>query len=274
MCNDTQATNPMAVALSSHYERTLSSADINIWLASSDQVTPALHAGYGLLLTAAELEQEARFRFESDRCRYRVTRALLRTVLSRYYPLPSQDWRFNAGPYGRPEISHPAACAGLSFNISHSGGLIALAVSTTRAVGIDVESLRGRCSCLDIAEHYFAPEEYAALLTLPANQQLFGFLEYWTLKESYIKARGMGLSLPLHQFAFDLAESRKIHFTTYPDLEDDATRWQFWQYRLSPEHVLAVCGSRRGTGTAVVKMRRVVPQLSEEDLLCEPLRTT
>ena len=272
--NDTPATNPMTVVPSSHHEFTLSSAGIKIWLASYDQVTPAQYAEYGPLLTATELEQEARFRFESDRCRYRVTRALLRTVLSRYYPLPPKDWQFLVGPYGRPEISHQAACAGISFNISHCAGIIALAVSTTRAVGIDVECLRERFSCLEIAEHYFAPEENKALQTLPASQQPLGFLEYWTLKESYIKARGMGLSLPLHRFSFNLSESGRIHFTTHPDLKDDAARWQFWQYRLSPEHVLAVCADRCDSCEAVLKMLRVVPLLREEDLLCELLRTS
>lgn len=262
----------MIIEPASPSERKHSMADIHVLLVLHDQVPEREFANYRLLLTEEERAREACFRFENDRRRYRVTRALLRTVLSRYYPLPPAEWRFEPGPYGRPEIVHPKVCTGLSFNLSHSAKVIALAVSETRTVGIDVECLRGRDSCLDIAEHYFAPEEYSSLLRLPAEQRPSGFLEYWTLKESYIKARGMGLSLPLHQFAFDLSAPGTIRFTTHPELADAAARWQFWQYRLSADSVMAICAERRDTRAAVVKVRRVLPRMMEEDLLCEPLR--
>ena len=92
----------------------------------------------------------------------------------------------------------------LNFNISHTKSLVLLGVTSDGALGVDVENCRSREAPLKIAHQFFAPEELAELQALPRAQQHDRFFEYWTLKESYIKARGMGLSLPfeLVQFPF------------------------------------------------------------------------
>src|SRR6185295_2220740 len=103
-----------------------------------------------------------------------------------------------------------AAEAGLSFNISHTRSLIVLAVAKERAVGVDVENVQAREIEIRVADRFFAVPEVAALHAVPPDRQQYRFFEYWTFKESYIKARGMGLSLPLGKFGFHFPAERAV----------------------------------------------------------------
>jgi 4'-phosphopantetheinyl transferase len=76
---------------------------------------------------------------------------------------------------------------------------------------------------------FLSAEELADLNATPAPQRRNQFVEYWTLKESYIKARSMGLSVPLDRFSFHLEIPGRVRITMDPDLEDSPTRWEFWQ---------------------------------------------
>ena len=256
-------------------EMTAPEQDIDVWLAVEDEIDEAARAGFGALMTAAEREQQQRFRFDHDRSRYLITRGMVRTVLSQYADIAPADWTFECNDYGRPHIAprHGEACA-LSFNISHSRGLIALAVARHRALGVDVEQLTQRPVSMDIAQRYFAPVEVADLARVPQAGQQDRFFEYWTLKESYIKARGMGLSIPLDQFAFHYPHEHAVQLTVDPALGDDAGRWRFWQCRPTPDHLLALC-AEQGEGPApTVRFHRLMAPTARARLELTFLRTS
>src|SRR6266700_428470 len=250
--------------------------EIHLWLAFYDEITEErLHVAYRDLLNSAEREQEQRSYFARDKRRYLITRALVRTVLSRYVPIAPREWSFSTNAYGRPEIINAQARdACLSFNISHTHSLIVLGVTRSRALGVDVENFREREVSIDIADHYFAQQEVAALGVVPPHQQQYRFFEYWTFKESYIKARGMGLSLPLDKFSFHYPDDHAVEITIDPELADDAGRWQFWQLRPAPEYLMAICAERAGAQSPRLIVRQVVPMLSEKDLSLELLRVS
>src|SRR2546423_8752516 len=163
----------------------LAATEIHLWLAFYDEINDAsLHSAYRELLNAAEKAQEPRFYFARDRQRYLITRALVRTVLSRYVSIRPQEWIFSTNAYGRPEVVNAQARAEwLSFNISHTHSLIVLGVTKRRALGVDVENVRAREVSIDIADHYFAPPEVAALAAVPRHQQQDRFFPYSTLQE-------------------------------------------------------------------------------------------
>lgn len=242
-----------------------SSGEIHLWLASYDEITDErLHAAYREVLDDGEREQEPRFYFARDRRRYLVTRALVRTVLSRYLPLGPAAWSFSTNAYGRPEIANALGRdAELSFNISHTHSLIVLGVTCRCALGVDVENIRAREVSIGIADRYFAAEEVAALRAAPSHDQQYRFFEYWTFKEAYIKARGMGLSLPLDKFSFHYPDEGGVEIAIHPELGDDPGRWQFWQFRPSDEYLMAICAERVNGRAATVVMRRTVPMVSE-----------
>jgi 4'-phosphopantetheinyl transferase len=254
----------------------LSLNEIHLWLAFYDRITDErLHCTYRELLDRAEREQESRFYFRRDRRRYLVTRALVRTVLSRYVSIDPADWIFRTNPYGRPEVSNPEAQgAHLSFNISHTHSLIVLGVRWRGALGVDVENIRARDASLDLAKHFFAPVEAAALAAIPHCQQQYRFFEYWTFKEAYIKARGMGLSLPLDKFSFHYPNDRTATIEIHPELADDPSRWQFWQFRPTPEYLVAVCAERVDARVSKLVVRVVSPGIGESAIEPELLRTS
>jgi 4'-phosphopantetheinyl transferase len=238
-------------------------AEIHLWLASYDGIADeGLHAAYRELLDAAEKEQERRFHFARDRRRYLVTRALVRTVLSRYLAIDPRECLFSANEYGRPGIVN-AQAAGLAFNISHTHSLIVLGVTRGRALGVDVENVRTRQAPIAVANRFFAPQEVTALAATPPHRQQYRFFEYWTFKESYIKARGMGLSLPLDKFSFRYPDDRTVEIAIDPELADDPARWQFWQCRPSADYLVAICAERAGPQPPRLTVRRTVPLVSE-----------
>lgn len=249
---------------------------IDVWLAYYNEIAdPRLHEEYRALLTEEERGKEFRFYFADDQRRYLVTRALVRTVLSRYLHVQPTDWRFANNHYGRPEISNLSRDeCGLCFNISHTKGLIALGVTHRRELGVDVENLRTREVSLDIADRFFAKPEVEELATVPKERQQDRFFEYWTFKESYIKARGMGLSIPLGQFSFHYPHERAVNIAIDPELGDDANRWSFWQYRPTAEYLMAVCAERRAGGAPSLTLRKVVPMVGEEVVEPQVLKTS
>jgi 4'-phosphopantetheinyl transferase len=250
----------------------LSPPEVHLWLAFHEEAGEALHEAYREILEPAEREREPRFHFAADRRRYLVTRALVRTVLARYVAVDPQDWRFADNAYGRPEIANPEGKrARLSFNISHTHDLIVLGVTRGRALGVDVENVGRRGAMTDVADHYFAPAEAAALARVPVAQQQHRFFEYWTFKESYIKARGMGLSLPLDGFSFQFPDDRSVELRIDRALGDDPRRWELVQLRPSPQHLLAVCAERVGAAPLQLIVRRTIP-LVGDTLLALPRR--
>jgi 4'-phosphopantetheinyl transferase len=213
---------------------------------------------YRSLMSADEHARMARFVFDRDRRAFLLTRALVRTTLSRYAPVAPAAWRFIANVHGRPEIlDRPPGVPDLRFNISHTDGLIACAVTIGREVGVDVERTSRHVEH-DIAGRFFAPAEVTDLRALPGDEQPRAFFDYWTLKEAYIKARGFGLALPLGDFAFKLNPPHPPAIAFEPALDDDPATWQFLQEWPTPEHRLALAIRREGDDLPV-RIREVVP---------------
>lgn len=247
---------------------------IQLWFAFCDEIADErLLAEYRRLLADEERQKEGRFHFARDRHRYLITRALVRTVLSRYASVTPQDWRFTEDAYGRPHIVNDHAVARrISFNVSHTRSLVVLGVSCERALGVDTEDVQTRRADLDIADHYFAADEVAQLRATPPELQPTRFFEYWTLKESYIKARGLGLSQPLEQFGFDLSQPQRVRIRFHPPLLDDPSRWIFWLLRAGADHYVTVCAERGGREPPQLSFTRIVPLRDEAALECEELR--
>jgi len=190
------------------------------------------------LLSEDERSRSARFVFARDRIHFVAAHALVRRALSTYLPLRADEWRFTTNAFGRPEVAGTDVEPRLRFNLSHTDGLVACAVTRGNDVGVDVETLQ-RGAPIDIAEDVLTQSELAALRELPISERPSRFLEYWTLKEAYVKARGLGLSLPLRAFAFHRDERGEIGVIRDPSLNDQET-WQFISWRIEDAFQVAV----------------------------------
>lgn len=246
---------------------------VHLWHAFTPQQDEALNLRQLSLLTPEERTRMARFHFEKDQHRYLITRALVRTVLSRYAPIEPAGWTFEPGPHGRPYITNPHPLAQkLRFNLSHTDGLVVLAVTTGREVGVDTESMV-RSAPLEVADRFFSRQEAQALRALPDAEQAHRFWELWTFKESYIKARGMGLSLPLNKFSFQLDQQARVDIGFEEGLDDSPAHWRFWQFRPNANHLVALClGASTTTAPVEFSCKAVQPLLPEAALAFEVTR--
>jgi 4'-phosphopantetheinyl transferase len=231
---------------------------VDVRLTAMADVGAALKERYAALLDTDEQARWRRFRVDGARDQYLIGRALLRTTLSRHADVAPTAWRFETNAYGCPFVAAPVACRDLRFNLSHTDGLVACAVTRRGEVGIDVENTDREVDPLALAPTVFAPAEIADLAAMPAAGQRERFFSYWTLKESYIKARGMGLSLPLDGFWFDLGSGApRIRFAaTCPDRPG---RWHFEQHQPTPHHKLALAVSTAARATPAIRQCWVVP---------------
>ena len=205
-----------------------------------------LEAAQRALMTADELTRWSRLRFEDDRRMFLATRALVRCMLSEYFDVAPADWRFLAGAHGKPYIQSPATMPPLHFNLANTKGLVVCAVSMAHEfVGVDVERTDRHTDTVALAARFFSPSEARALRQLPSAEQPRRFYQYWTLKESYLKANGWGLTAPLDRFSFSISDDEpRIDFDA--PLEGEANLWRFAVFDASPHHTLAVTAKTEG----------------------------
>lgn len=183
----------------------------------------ALEARGLALLDEAERERVSRYRHTPSRRAFIVARGVLRTLLSELAPSTAPEaWRFETGERGKPIVP-----GGPSFNLSHTDGLVVVAASTASVnLGVDVEAI-DRSSDLDkLAQRYFSPFEARAWMRRPHDERRDRFFDLWTLKESYMKATGLGFALGLSTFWFDL-DARPLAFHADPGVDLAPERWAF-----------------------------------------------
>ena len=245
----------------------LNSRQIHLWFAFPDEINqPELLQQYQELMNEEEKIRQKRFHFQRHQHQYLVTRALVRTVLSRYASISPADWQFQKNKWGRPEIKENSCDLPLKFNLSHTEGLIVCAVSLGSEIGVDIENRSRREVNLRIADRYFAPNEVVELRSLPESQQMDRFFDYWTLKESYIKACGKGLAIPLNQFCFNLKQPGKIEVSFESALGDSPDQWKLYRFNPTLEHWVALAVRCDSNQTLQLKATKLVPLSHEEPL--------
>jgi 4'-phosphopantetheinyl transferase len=224
----------------------LGDAQVDVWLARDPQLRdPALLETFSRTLSPDERERVSRMQFEAGRHQQLVTRALVRSALSRYAPeVKPADWRFARSEHGRPRVAHPER-SDLHFNLAHTEGLVVLAVARMPQIGIDVERCDTRVN-LAVARRYFSPPEVAALEALPADEQPRRFRRLWTLKEAYLKALGTGIVGGLGSMHFHL-DGEYVTFTSADPL---ASRWQFSEVTVDEQFLVALASLDRARSVA------------------------
>lgn len=145
-------------------------------------------------LSSEEAAQAGRFLRAATGWQFRVTRAALRHILAAYLQEAPHQVEIIRLPMGKPAVPPRNGKGCLSFNVSHTEEFAAIAVSSSREVGIDVETRNRKLDVLGMAERFFAPEEAEELAATAEPLRLEAFLRYWSRKEALLKAQGRGLS--------------------------------------------------------------------------------
>lgn len=183
----------------------LAEDEVHVWVARPATVALAALVRSAALLSDDERSRVARFHFERNRRESTVSRALVRTTLARYLGDEPSSFRYRLGPYGRPFLDPPRA---LDFNATNHPELVACAVARER-VGVDLEPLARGAEILEMATAVFSAPERTALGALDDRARCDRAVSLWTLKEAYLKARGLGLSVPLQHIVIDFPAGRR-----------------------------------------------------------------
>jgi 4'-phosphopantetheinyl transferase len=232
--------------------------EIHLWLSFERPADEPALTHMTSILHPKELERVDSAHSSELKMRFLAARAMQRTVLARYTPgVDPTTLRFVKGEHGKPQLAPEFAAHGLHFNLTHTEGLVAIAVSRHRDVGIDAENMYERTTALRLARRYFTAEEARNMESLPLERQPVRFYSLWTLKESWMKATGRGVSAGLDNASFSLDDKHQVEGLTFTD--HDAADWRFWQYRPTEEHVLALAlrapGATRGVIVATQEWR-------------------
>jgi 4'-phosphopantetheinyl transferase len=220
----------------------LATNEVHVWraalqLSSNEGQDP--YAVFTRLLTDEEKQRAGQFRFERHRQPWIVAHAYLRVLLSAYLHVPTTAIVFRQNEYGKPSLASPTKTT-LQFNLSHSNGYALYAFSNGHALGIDVEYMRQTIDFEGLARHSFSQYEQQALLALAPTERPVAFYRCWTRKEAYIKARGMGLSLPLHLFDVSLAEQTTTALLASREDTHEVARWSLRNLQPATDYAGAV----------------------------------
>jgi non-ribosomal peptide synthetase-like protein len=144
-------------------------------------------------VTDAERDRARRMRSPERREAFLLSRALLRLILTARFPaVAPREWDIVAAPSGKPQVQ--LSGERVEVSLSHTLGAVAIAVSTSGDVGVDLESLDSAPEA-EVARSFLTAAELASLgAALPADLPEV-FLRYWTLKEATAKALGEGAAL-------------------------------------------------------------------------------
>jgi 4'-phosphopantetheinyl transferase len=187
-------------------------------------------------LSADEAQRAARFHFEKDRIHYTVAHSSLRDILSRYLNCGLGELDFDTNEYGKPSVRGYK----LEFNLSHSGAFALIVVGWERKVGADMERIRSDIEFESLAKRFFSPNEGDELMSLAPEYRKTAFFNCWTRKEAYIKAQGLGLSLPLDSFDVSLIPNEPALIRATRPNPGEAALWTLVSLDIAPDYAGAV----------------------------------
>lgn len=219
---------------------------IHVWRIRLDYNRPPA-ADAGALLSETERLRAERFHFSRDQVRYKVGHAILRILLGSYLRIEPHLIKFESAPKGKPFV----AGTPLRFNMSDSGCVCLFALSLGTEIGVDVEKIRSNVDYRMIAEREFPSLERNTLAQLDAEKRLLGFFDLWTAKEAFLKAKGLGLTVPLDAFSIQTVQGRNVKpRLVSSDLDpEDVGRWSLHWLQVGPEY--AGCLAAEGNSTEV-----------------------
>lgn len=131
--------------------------------------------------------------------------------------------------WGKPELINNS---GIHFNISHSGEWVVVGISA-KPIGVDIQKVEE--IHLSLAESSFSKRENEYMLSLPNNERKNAFFMLWTLKEAFIKAKGVGLYMPLDSFTIEIVNDKPVLYNNKNE------KCQLSVERVERDYFMATC---------------------------------
>ncbi|MEO5589303.1 MAG: 4'-phosphopantetheinyl transferase superfamily protein [Gemmatimonadaceae bacterium] len=161
---------------------------IHVWTAPLDVDDSGL-AAMRARLSSHEIARVDALPEEKAVRQFVVSRAMQREILASYVGALPAEIRFGYVAMGKPTLAYPNHI-GLTFNTTHTGTLVIIAVTANRDVGVDAESVKPVPRAMSVAKRVYSSAEYDMLATLPPEDIDREFLKIWVRREGTAKARG------------------------------------------------------------------------------------
>jgi 4'-phosphopantetheinyl transferase len=216
---------------------TLLKQDVHLWRIGLSQPDQAISV-FSNTLSIDEHERANRFYFQHDRRRFIVSRGGLRTILSFYLNCAPHDVQFQYGQHGKPAL-RDRTFDSIQFNVSHSHELAVYAITHDRKIGIDLEHIRLIEKRDRLAQRFFSVRENEIFCRLPESNKSDVFFHYWTCKEAYVKAVGVGLSLPTSTIEVALEPDQSYLLSVAGD-RHEASQWTLKHFVPEPNYIAAL----------------------------------
>jgi len=188
---------------------------VDVWRLELDLEAPLTDADWSTL-GADERDRALKFLRQEDRVRYAATRSALRRLLSQIVAREPEQLCFVTNDFGKPSLQTKER---VEFNVSHSGRYSIIAISTDSAVGIDIEQCSQDLDVTGLAPQVLSSNE------LPLIKDKTAFVKRWVLKESILKALGLGISDHLQTISAERADALNGPYTAHhPTLDVSAVR--------------------------------------------------
>jgi len=187
------------------------------------------------LCSFIDLEKKCKikkFSEKKDMIRTLMGEILIRTIINRELDSSNKHIKFEKNKYGKPYLKEYPK---FNFNISHSGDFVICAIDN-KPIGIDIEEKK-HIEYEEIAKNFFDISEFDYIVNQDLNIQLSKFYEIWTLKESYIKCCGQGLSMPLNSFSVDMDQYENIKVI----IKNKYMKHTFKKFNIGSSYKMAVC---------------------------------
>jgi 4'-phosphopantetheinyl transferase len=184
-------------------------------------------------ISKEEADKLMKFRKIDDRKRGLISEILARYFICDMLKVKNSEIILSTNKYGKPFVKNYSQ---IEYNISHSNEFIVCAIGN-QPVGIDIEQISN--IDLILSKKVFSVQEYEAFRKIGNSKKREYFYLLWTLKESFIKAKGFGLYMPLNSFNINIVNENNI-YCLYED-----NKYYFKEYKLDPCYKLSVCSNKK-----------------------------
>ena len=185
---------------------------IEVWRLDLNLASPLIDADWATLNEDEKLRATKFFRHE-DRVRHVAVRGALRRLLGDRLEMQPEQLIFETNRYGKPRLH---VDAGIEFNVSHSGSFALIAISSKGAVGVDIEQYNPNLDVAGLVDQVLSSNE--RVTAIGAHE----FFELWVLKESALKALGLGISENLQGLSIGAASNAGEYTMHLPNAEGGA----------------------------------------------------
>jgi 4'-phosphopantetheinyl transferase len=196
--------------------------DCHLWMAWMDEENP--HS-FMSLLSSDEKQRAVKLRNSSYADRFIVGRGVLRTLLGNYMSCNPEQLIFSYGSHGKPGLASMMS-SGLTFNVSHSGGLAIFVIGIGREVGVDIEKFHAITDIEATASIFLSPKELTKFKEIPTEEKLDRFFTLWTAKEAVLKAYGGGFSSSVKEVLSNFNNS-DLEVKDQPEVTKKKRLWSF-----------------------------------------------